>query len=62
MMDAARPTPANSGVITAAFTAAPIVGRVIQRSGALLGIIPDTSRDIETAELMPPVAAPPTDH
>ena len=62
MMDAARPTQANSGVITAAFTAAPVVGRVIQRSGALLGIIPDTSRDIETAELMPPPAAPSAAH
>jgi cell division protein FtsI (penicillin-binding protein 3) len=58
MMDAARPTEANSGVITAAYTAAPVVGRVIQRAGSLLGIIPDTSRDIETAELMPPAAAP----
>ena len=57
MMDAARPTAANSGVITAAFTAAPVVGRVIQRAGTLLGIIPDTSRDIDTADLMPPVAA-----
>jgi cell division protein FtsI (penicillin-binding protein 3) len=58
MMDAARPTAANSGVITAAFTAAPVVARVIQRAGTLLGIIPDMSRDIDTADLMPPVAAP----
>jgi cell division protein FtsI (penicillin-binding protein 3) len=57
MMDAPRPTAANSGVTTAAWTAAPVVGRVIQRAGTLLGIIPDTSRDIDTADLMPPVAA-----
>jgi cell division protein FtsI (penicillin-binding protein 3) len=62
MMDAARPTQADSGVITAAFTAAPVVGRVIQRAGSLLGVIPDTSRDLDTTELMPPVAAPSAAH
>jgi cell division protein FtsI (penicillin-binding protein 3) len=62
MMDAPRPTAANSGVTTAAWTAAPVVGRVIQRAGTLLGIIPDTSRDIDTADLMPPVAAPSAAH
>ena len=41
MMAAPRPTAANSGVITAAYTATPVVGRVIQRAGALLGVIPD---------------------
>jgi hypothetical protein len=38
-----------------------VVLRVIQRTGPLLGIIPDTSRDIDTAELMAPVTAPPAD-
>jgi cell division protein FtsI (penicillin-binding protein 3) len=57
MMDAPRPTAANSHVTTAAYTAAPVVAHLIQRTGALLGVIPDTSRDIETSELMPPVAA-----
>ena len=61
MMDGPRPTPANSGVTTAAWTAAPVVSRVIQRTGPLLGIIPDTSRDIDTAELMAPVTTPPAD-
>jgi len=57
MIDAPRPTEANSFVTTAAYTAAPIVSRLIARTGPLLGIIPDASRDIETSDLMPPVAA-----
>jgi cell division protein FtsI (penicillin-binding protein 3) len=57
MIDAPRGTAANSGVTTAAWTAAPVVSRVISRTGPLLGIIPDLNRDIPTSELMPPVAA-----
>jgi cell division protein FtsI (penicillin-binding protein 3) len=53
MVDAARPTPANSFVTTAAYTAAPIVSRVISRVGPLLGIIPDASRDVDTSALRP---------
>jgi cell division protein FtsI (penicillin-binding protein 3) len=56
MIDAPRGTAANSGVTTAAWTAAPVVSRVISRTGPLLGIIPDLNRDIPTSELMPPVA------
>ncbi|HKR23625.1 MAG TPA: penicillin-binding protein 2, partial [Allosphingosinicella sp.] len=58
MMDAPRPTEANSFVTTAAYTAAPIVSRVISRTGPLLGVIPSQSRDIDTSELMPPAPAP----
>jgi len=54
MIDSPRPTAATSGQTTAAYTAAPIVARVIQRTGPLLGIIPDTNRDIPTGGLMPP--------
>jgi len=57
MMDAPQPTEANSFVTTAAYTSAPIVSRVISRIGPLLGVIPSDSRDIDTAELMPPPAA-----
>lgn len=53
MMDAPRPTEANSFVTTAAFAAAPIVSRVIARIGPLLGVIPSDSRDIDTSGLMP---------
>jgi cell division protein FtsI (penicillin-binding protein 3) len=55
MIDSARPTAATSGQTTAAWTAAPIVARVISRTGPLLGIIPDMNRDIPTGDLMPPV-------
>jgi cell division protein FtsI (penicillin-binding protein 3) len=56
MMDAPRPTAANQGVTTAAYTAAPVVANVIARTGPLLGIIPDPNRDIDTSELQPLVA------
>jgi cell division protein FtsI (penicillin-binding protein 3) len=62
MMDAPRPTEANSFVTTAAYTAAPVVSRLIARTGPLLGIIPDMSRDIQTSDLMPPVAAAAAGH
>jgi len=58
MMDAPRPTEANSFVTTAAYTAAPIVSQFIARVGPLLNVIPSESRDIDTAELMPPPATP----
>ena len=54
MLDSPRPTAATSGQTTAAWTAAPLVARVISRTGPLLGIIPDMSRDIPTGDLMPP--------
>ena len=54
MIDSARPTAATSGQTTAAWTAAPVVARVISRTGPLLGIIPDMNRDIPTGDLMPP--------
>ena len=56
MIDSARPTEANSFVTTAAYTAAPIVSRVISRVGPLLGIIPDAGRDIDTSSVRPLVA------
>jgi cell division protein FtsI (penicillin-binding protein 3) len=56
MMDAPRPSQANSFVTTAAYTAAPVVSRVISRVGPLLGVIPDDSRDIDTSSIRPLVA------
>ena len=56
MMDAPRGTAANHGVTTAAWTSAPVVARVVQRIGQLLGVIPDERRDIDVSELMPLVA------
>ncbi|HYI64838.1 MAG TPA: penicillin-binding protein 2 [Allosphingosinicella sp.] len=58
MIDAPRPTEANSFVTTAAYTAAPIVSRLIARTGPLLGVIPSDSRDIDTSALMAPAEPP----
>ncbi|HEX8643169.1 MAG TPA: penicillin-binding protein 2 [Allosphingosinicella sp.] len=57
MMDAPQGTEANSFVTTAAYAAAPIVGRVIARAGPLLGVIPDASRDIDVSDIRPYVAS-----
>jgi cell division protein FtsI (penicillin-binding protein 3) len=57
MIDAPRPTEANSFVTTAAFAAAPVVSHLIGRAGPLLGVNPSESRDLPTSDLMPPVAA-----
>jgi len=57
LIDSPHASAETSGQTTAAFTAAPIVARIISRTGPLLGIIPDLGRDIQTSDLMPPVAA-----
>ena len=43
----------ETGVRTAAYTAAPVAGKVIARIGPLLGIMPDNSRDIDVSSLVP---------
>jgi cell division protein FtsI (penicillin-binding protein 3) len=53
MMDNPRPNAANSGVTTAAMTSAPVAARIIQRAGALLGVIPESGRDIDITGLWP---------
>jgi cell division protein FtsI (penicillin-binding protein 3) len=58
MVDAPRPTEANSFVTTAAYAAAPLVAHLIGRAGPLLGVIPDAGRDIDTSALMPPAETP----
>jgi cell division protein FtsI (penicillin-binding protein 3) len=44
---------------TAAWTAAPVVGRVISRVGTILGVAPDANRDIDVSELLPLIWAGP---
>ncbi len=41
------------GQRTAAFTAAPVVRRVVQRIGPMLGIYPDMHRDLDLSDLRP---------
>ena len=53
MLDEPKGTAAASGQRTAAWNAAPVVGRVIPRIGPLLGVVPDDSRDIDLSDLAP---------
>ena len=41
------------GLRTAAWTAAPVVKRVIERTGPMMGVMPDESRDVDISDLMP---------
>jgi len=53
MMDEPQGTVATSGQRTAAWNAAPVVGRVVPRIGPLLGVMPDNTRDVDISELAP---------
>lgn len=57
MLDEPQGTAASSYQRTAAWNAAPIVGRVVPRIGPLLGVMPDETRDIDTTELSPLIPA-----
>lgn len=57
MLDEPQGTPATLGQRTAAFNAAPVVGRVIPRIGPLLGIMPDATRDVDISDLAPLVGS-----
>ncbi|BBD98502.1 penicillin-binding protein 2 [Sphingobium amiense] len=41
------------GLRTAAWTAAPVVKRVVERVGPMLGVMPDEQRDVDISDLMP---------
>ena len=53
MLDEPQGTHATSYQRTAAWNAAPIVGRVVPRIGPLVGVMPDDTRDIDITELAP---------
>lgn len=53
MMDEPKGSAEHPGLRTAAWTAAPIVKRLVERAGPMLGIIPDQRRDVDISELMP---------
>lgn len=53
MLDSPLGTKETGGWKTAAWNAAPVVGRVISRVGAMLGVLPDASRDIDESDLLP---------
>ncbi len=58
MVDEPIGTEATAFQRTAGYTAAPIVKKTVNRVGPLLGVIPDTRRDVDVSELTPLLWAP----
>jgi cell division protein FtsI (penicillin-binding protein 3) len=56
MLDAPKGTADTFGFTTAAWTAAPVVSKVISRTGPLLGVYPDDRRDIDVSGMMSLIA------
>lgn len=52
MLDEPQGTAASSYQRTAAWNAAPVVGRVVPRIGPLLGVVPDDNRDVDLTDLV----------
>lgn len=59
MLDEPQGTAATSGQRTAAWNAAPVVGRLVPRIGPLLGVMPDATRDVDITDLAPLVGKEP---
>jgi cell division protein FtsI (penicillin-binding protein 3) len=55
-IDQPKATQATSFQRTAAWNAAPVVGRLVPRIGPLLGIMPDATRDIDISDIAPLIA------
>lgn len=53
MLDEPKGTVASSFQRTAAWNAAPIVGRLVPRVGPMLGVLPDDNRDVDISDLVP---------
>ena len=53
MLDEPKGTVASSFQRTAAWNAAPIVGRLVPRIGPMLGVLPDENRDVDISDLVP---------
>lgn len=51
MLDEPKGTLASSYQRTAAWNAAPIVGRLVPRIGPMLGVLPDNNRDVDISDL-----------
>lgn len=53
MMDEPKGNKETFGLRTAAWTAAPVVRRFIERAGPMLGVFPEANRDVDVSELAP---------
>lgn len=51
MLDAPKGTAESFGLTTAAWTAAPVVSKVIARTGPMLGVFPDPSKDLPLEDM-----------
>lgn len=57
MLDEPKATAQTSGQRTAAWNAAPIVGRLVPRIGPMLGVVPDAHHDVDVSDLSPLVGS-----
>lgn len=57
MLDEPKGTVASSFQRTAAWNAAPIVGRLVPRIGPMLGVLPDDRRDVDISDIVPLIPA-----
>jgi len=57
MLDEPQARAATADQRTAAWNAAPIVGRLVPRIGPLLGVMPDATRDVDISDLAPLVGS-----
>ncbi len=53
MIDEPKGNAFSSGQRTAGWTAAPVVRDVVLRTGPMLGVVPDTTRDVDVSDLRP---------
>ena len=53
MLDSPKGNAESFGLTTAAWTAAPVISRVIMRTGPLLGVQPDMRRDVDVSDIRP---------
>ena len=53
MIDEPKGSAISHGQRTAGWTVAPAAGRIIARIGPMLGVVPDTERDIDVSDLKP---------
>lgn len=53
MLDSPIGNAQSAGQTTAGWTAAPVVNRVVMRTGAMLGVVPDEHRDVDVSDLTP---------
>jgi cell division protein FtsI (penicillin-binding protein 3) len=51
MLDAPKGSAESFGLTTAAWTAAPVVAKVIARTGPMLGVYPDADREVAMADM-----------